>query len=384
MSTKYFSLLTHAGTDKLKKAASSGIKLEITHMAVGDGNGNLPIPDANQSKLVNEKYRAEIDSLTIDPTNHNLIVTEHFIPEGNGNWWVREIGLFDKEGTLIAIGNCGEVYKPESLEQMIRMALPIDDHSLMEWIGLISGIATRQYVRNKIKDHANSRNHPDATLKEKGLVALSNEINSNNETHAATPKAVKTAYELADKAYKLAETVVSTDKYVPVTRKINGKELIHDVKLGASDVNAYNKQETDGLIQPVKVQAEDAMKLAETAKKNAEVAVIQVEKKVPLSRKINGKDLANDIELTASDVNAYSKQETDDLLQPVRVLSEDAMKLAETTNSNATTGIDNATKAINDLTTAVDEMKVALDGKVPLTRKINGKDLVHDVELTAS
>nr|WP_244590649.1 hypothetical protein [Xenorhabdus mauleonii] len=175
----------------------------------------------------------------------------------------------------------------------------------------------------------------------------------------------------AEDAMKLAE------KKVPLTRKINGKELIDDVELTATDVHAYNKQETDNLIQPVKMQAEDAMKLAETAKQSAEDAVKLAEKKVPLTRKINGKELVNDVELTAADIHAYNKQETDNLIQPVKVQAEDAMKLAETANSNATTGIDTATKAIN-------EMKAAIAGKVPLTRKINGKELTNDIELTAS
>ncbi|MDX8000416.1 phage tail protein, partial [Xenorhabdus sp. Reich] len=223
MNTKYFSLLTDAGTDKLKKAVSSGTKLEITHMVVGDGGGSLPTPDSSQSKLINEKHRAEIDALAIDPNNPNQIIAEQIIPEGKGNWWVREIGLLDKDGTLVAIGNCADLYKPESKEQTVRMSLTVNNSNLTGWIsGLLSGLATRKYVRNKIEEHAESRNHPSANLKEKGFVVLSNAVNSDNETQAATPKAIKTTYELANQAYQLANSISSTDKYVPLTRRING------------------------------------------------------------------------------------------------------------------------------------------------------------------
>ncbi|AYA40756.1 hypothetical protein D3790_10155 [Xenorhabdus nematophila] len=369
MNTKYFALLTDSGTDKLEKAALSGTKLEITHMVVGDGGGSLPTPASSQSGLINERHRAEIDALAIVPGNPNQIIAEQIIPEGEGNWWVREIGLLDKDGTLIAVGNCVDLYKAESKEQTVRMSVTVNDSSQTNSInGFISGIATRNYVREKIRAHAESRNHPRATLKEQGFVALSNAVNSNNETQAATPKAIKTTYELADKAYQLATSISSTtkDKYVPLTRKINGKELKNDVALTASDVQAYSKPETDGLIQPVKLQAEEALKQAETANKNAGTAITQAESKVPLIRRINGKELNQDVELTASDVNAYSKAETDSLIQPVRALAEDAMQLAETANKNAGTA---ATQA---------------ESKVPLIRKINGKELTNDVDLAAA
>ncbi|OTA16409.1 tail protein [Xenorhabdus vietnamensis] len=347
MSTKYFALLTHAGTEKLEKAASSGTKLEITHMAVGDGGGSLPTPNASQSALINEKHRAELDALTIAPQKPGQIIAEQVIPEGNGNWWVREMGLFDKDGTLIAVGNCADLYKSESQEQAISMALKVDDNGqAAEWIKeFISGLATRRYVREKIKEHAESRDHPDATLKERGFVALSNAINSDSEAHAATPKAIKTAYELANKAYELATSISSTEKYVPLTRKVNGKELSKDIELVAVDVNAYDKSQTDSLVDEVKTLANKALDLANT--------------KVPLTRKVNGKELVIDVELTALDVDAYSRKETDGLIAPVEAS-------AKTANQNAITALKEA------------------ESKVPLTRKINNKELITDIQLTAA
>ncbi|OTA21601.1 tail protein [Xenorhabdus beddingii] len=352
MSTKYFALLTDAGTNKLEQASSSGNKLEITHMAVGDGGGNLPTPDAGQSKLINEKHRAEIDALTIDPKNPNQIIAEQVLPEGGGDWWVREMGLFDKNGTLIAVGNCADIYKSESQEQAVRMALTVDDDNLTDLIsGLVSSLATRKFVKERIKEHTKSREHPDATLKEKGLIALSNAVNSDSEAHAATPKAVKAAYELARQANELTNqtnetvnSIISTNRYVPSTRKINGKQLSKDIELTAADVRAYDKLQTDSLV-------DEAKKLANTASDTANT-------KVPLARKINGKELVTDITLTALDVNAYSRQDTDRLIETVD-------KSANTANQNAIAALKQA------------------ENNVPQTRKINNKELITDIQLTA-
>ncbi|MCC8381390.1 phage tail protein, partial [Xenorhabdus sp. PB30.3] len=365
MSNKYFALLTDSGANKLENAATSGNKLEITHMAVGDGH--LPTPDANQSQLINEKHRAEIDRLFIDPNNPNQIIVEQIIPETEGNWWIREIGLFDEDNTLIAVGNCAALYKSQMQEQTVRMVLPIGDRNLTGWIAeLISGLATRSYVRGKIRDHAESRNHPDATLKNKGFVILSNAVDSNSEAHAATSKAVKSTHELAQKAYNLADPVNAMKKWVPLTRKINHKELVNDINLNAADVDAYNRTETDALIAPIQQDVVQAMKLADNANQNATSAINSAESKVPLTRKINDKELVNDIRLIAADVDAYNKTETDALISPIQLDAVQAMKLADTANQNATSAINSA------------------ESKVPLTRKINDKELVNDIRLIAA
>ncbi|MCC8379570.1 phage tail protein [Xenorhabdus sp. PB30.3] len=210
MSTKYFALLTKLGADRLANAAALGTKIEITHMAVGDGGGSLPTPDTNQQKLVNEKRRAAINVLSVDPKNTNQIIAEQVIPESEGGWWIREIGLFDKDGVLIAVGNCAETYKPQLQEgsgrtQTIRMVL-IVSHTNAVTLKIDPSVvlATREYadasVAQAIRAHEQSRRHPDATLSEKGFVVLSNAIDSNSETQAATPKAVKVAYDLANTA----------------------------------------------------------------------------------------------------------------------------------------------------------------------------------------
>ncbi|EFB5426920.1 phage tail protein [Escherichia coli] len=203
MSTKFYTLLTDIGAAKLASAAALGVPLKITHMAVGDGGGVLPTPDAKQTALVNEKRRAALNMLYIDPQNSSQIIAEQVIPENEGGWWIREVGLFDESGALIAVGNCPESYKPQLAEgsgrtQTVRMVLitsSTDNITLKIDPAVV--LATRHYVDQQIEIHEQSRRHPSASLTEKGFVRLYSGVESNDETVAATPKAVKIAMDNA-------------------------------------------------------------------------------------------------------------------------------------------------------------------------------------------
>ncbi|MBW3474138.1 phage tail protein [Proteus vulgaris] len=162
MSAKFFALLTVIGANKLAKATALGTTLKITQMAVGDGGGTLPMPSAEQTKLVNEKRRAGINTLFIDPKNTNQIVAEQVIPENEGGYWIREIGLFDDEGSLIAVGNCPETYKPQLQEgsgrtQTIRMILIVSHAESVELkVDPSVVLATREFVDNAIETASKS------------------------------------------------------------------------------------------------------------------------------------------------------------------------------------------------------------------------------------
>lgn len=153
---KYYALLTKLGENLLAQATALGTKLELTQMAVGDGGGKLPTPDTNQTRLIAEKRRAAINTLFIDDNNKNQIVAEQIIPESEGGWWIREIGLFDKAGNLIAVANCPETYKPQLAEgsgrtQSIRMVLIVSHtESVTLKIDPSVVLATREYVDNLI------------------------------------------------------------------------------------------------------------------------------------------------------------------------------------------------------------------------------------------
>lgn len=156
MSAKFYTLLTDIGAAKLANAAALGVPLKITQMAVGDGGGVLPTPSAQQTALVAEKRRAALNMLYIDPQNSSQIIAEQVIPETEGGWWIREVGLFDETGALIAVGNCPESYKPQLAEgsgrtQTVRMVLitsSTDNITLKIDPAVV--LATRKYVDDKV------------------------------------------------------------------------------------------------------------------------------------------------------------------------------------------------------------------------------------------
>ncbi|HDS0010610.1 TPA: phage tail protein [Escherichia coli] len=156
MATKYYAVLTNVGAAKLANATALGVQVEITQMAVGDGNGALPTPNPEQTALVHELRRAPLNTLSIDPNNANQIIAEQVIPEDVGGWWIREIGLFDKDGDMIAVANCAETYKPQLQEgsgrvQVVRMILIVSSTAAVTLkIDPSVVLATRQYVDDQI------------------------------------------------------------------------------------------------------------------------------------------------------------------------------------------------------------------------------------------
>jgi phage-related tail fiber protein len=156
VATKYYALLTNVGAAKLANATALGEQVEITQMAVGDGNGALPTPNPAQTALVHELRRAPLNTLTIDPVNTNQIIAEQVIPEDVGGWWIREIGLYDSDGDMIAIANCAETYKPLLQEgsgrvQVIRVILIVSSTQAVTLkIDPSVVLATRQYVDDQI------------------------------------------------------------------------------------------------------------------------------------------------------------------------------------------------------------------------------------------
>ncbi|WP_230085496.1 phage tail protein [Providencia alcalifaciens] len=284
---RYFALLTTYGEKVLAEASALGTKIELTQMAVGDGGGSLPTPDTQQTRLVNEKRRAAINTLFIDPLNANQIIAEQVIPENEGGWWIREMGLFDKSGMLVAVANCPENYKPLLAEgsgrtQTIRMIL--------------------------IVSHTES-----VTLKIDPTVVL------------ATRKYVDDAIQVLDR--RITELTANDVGAVPITRRVNNKQLNTDITLNAGDVGAYTKAEADTKIADAKKAGTDAQATANAANTAATNANNNANSRVPNTRRVNNKPLSTDITLTAGDVGAYTKAEVDsrsvnlDAIYPVGIVA---------------------------------------------------------------
>ena len=214
MSTKYFALLTHIGAAKLANATATGGHLNITQMAVGDGNGVLPTPSPAQTRLINEQRRGALNALSVDANNSNQIIAEQVIPEADGGWWIREIGLFDADGDLVAIANCPETYKPQLQEgsgriQTVRMILIVSSaESVTLKIDPAVVLATRGYVDDKaieVKAHADTlmRDHITAANPHKQYAPIVSPVftgapkaptptQTANDTQLATTAFVKT------------------------------------------------------------------------------------------------------------------------------------------------------------------------------------------------
>lgn len=192
MTQKYYAIVTNLGAAKIANAAALGTKLNITQMAVGDGSGTLPTPNASQTKLVNEVRRAAINTLSVDEVNASQVIAEQIIPETEGGFWIREMGLFDADGTLIAVCNTPETYKPALQEgsgrtQTVRMilivnstdaiTLKIDPSVVLATRKYVDEniLTVRQYVDDLMAEHATAENpHSQYLLTANALAEIKN------------------------------------------------------------------------------------------------------------------------------------------------------------------------------------------------------------------
>ncbi|PHU92384.1 phage tail protein [Shigella boydii] len=225
---KFKTIITDTGAKKLAQvAAPDGKPVRLTHMAVGDGGGTLPTPDSKQTRLVHEVWRHTVNRVILDATHQNRIIAELVIPPETGGFWIREIGVFDEHGDLIAVGNTAESYKPAVAEgsgraQTFRTILTVSSTATVALtVDNTMVMATVDYVDDKLKEHEQSRRHPDASLTAKGFVQLSSATNSVSETQAATPKAVKAAYDLANAKYTAQDATTAQKGIVQLSSATN-------------------------------------------------------------------------------------------------------------------------------------------------------------------
>ncbi|ULQ21539.1 phage tail protein [Enterobacter hormaechei subsp. xiangfangensis] len=318
MTVKYKTVITKAGAIKLAAATvPNGKKVNFTAMAVGDGGGTLPMPDPNQTKLVKEVWRHALNKISQDKKNKNYVVAELLIPPETGGFWMRELGLYDDTGTLIAVGNMAESYKPALAEgsgraQTVRMVIMVSDIESVELtIDTSTVMATQDYVDDKLAEHEQSRRHPDATLTAKGFTQLSSATDSASESVAATPKAVKAAYDIAKGKYtaqdattaqkgivQLSSATDSTSESVAATPK--AVKAAYDLAKGkytAQDATTAQK----GIVQLSSATDSTSEALAATPKA-VKAANDNANGRVPSGRRINGHALTDDFNISAQDI----------------------------------------------------------------------------------
>ncbi|EDM4548682.1 phage tail protein [Salmonella enterica subsp. enterica serovar Typhimurium] len=199
MDNEFYTLLTDWGMAKIASALADKKQIHLQKIAVGDGGGQYYEPTASQTNLRHEVWHGEMNTLTVAPNNPNWLIAELVLPEDVGGWYVREVGVFDDEGELIAIGKFPESYKPLlpggcGKQVCIRLIMEVSNTTAVTLtVDPSIVLATRDYVDARLDEHEHSTNHPDATLTQKGFTQLSNATDSDDETKAATPKAVKAA-----------------------------------------------------------------------------------------------------------------------------------------------------------------------------------------------
>ncbi|ELD77212.1 phage tail protein [Escherichia coli] len=307
MSKKFKTIITTAGAEKLAAATvPGGKKVNLTAMAVGDGGGTLPEPSAGQTTLINEVWRHALNKISQDNKKKNYIVAELVIPPDVGGFWMRELGLYDDAGALIAVANMAESYKPKLAEgsgraQTCRMVIIVSNVDSVELsIDATTVMATQDYVDDKLAEHEQSRKHPDATLNEKGFVQLSSATDSTSENLAATPKAVKAAYDLASGKYtaqdastaqkgivQLSSATDSSDEGKAATPKaVKAAYDLANGKYTALDASTTQK----GIVRLNSAIDSDAENLAATSKA---VKIAMENANARLAKDRNGGDIPN-------------------------------------------------------------------------------------------
>ncbi|EEB5986767.1 phage tail protein [Salmonella enterica subsp. enterica serovar Typhimurium] len=313
MTVKYYAILTNQGAARLANATMLGSKLNLTQMAVGDANGVLPTPDPAQTKLINQKRIAPLNLLSVDPNNQSQIIAEQIIPENEGGFWIREIGLYDDEGVLIAVANCPETYKPQLQEgsgrtQTIRMILVVTNtEAITLKIDPSVVLATRKYVDDEVLElklyvDDQMRNHiaaqdPHTQYAQKHNPTFTGEPKAptpaagNNTTRIATTEFVQAAVTALingapatlDTLKEIAAAINNDPKFsTTINNVLSGKQPLDET------LTHLSGKDVAGLLAYLGLG--ETINLARNA--------------VPATRRINSKPLTSDITLWASDVGA--------------------------------------------------------------------------------
>ncbi|EBC1602025.1 phage tail protein [Salmonella enterica] len=349
MSAKFYTLLTDIGAAKLASATALGIPLKITHMAVGDGGGVLPTPSAQQTALVAERRRAALNMLYIDPQNNSQIIAEQVIPETEGGWWIREVGLFDETGALIAVGNCPESYKPQLTEgsgrtQTVRMVLitsSTDNITLKIDPAVV--LATRKYVDDKaleLKVYVDdlmakhlAAPDPHSQYAQKDSPTLT------GIPKVPTPAAGNSTKQIANTEFVASSIAAIVDSAPAALDTLNelAAALGNDPNFATTMINALaGKQPLDNTL--TNLSGKDIaglltyLGLGETINlaKNA----------VPATRRVNSKPLTGDITLWASDVGAISADAVGEITDNGTMASANAPGWWKVAVSNSDTVVD--------------------------------------------
>lgn len=271
---QYSAVFTTYGTQQLAKAIANNKPLTATHFAVGDGNGNAVTVSASQERLVNEKYRATISAVSLDPRNNKQVIFELTIPEDIGGFYIREMGVFDANNKLVAYANCPESFKPTLASgsgkvQVMRMillvassnavTLTVDDSVIFVTRGQLTPKTITANSANGFDNTGHSHAIDKASTTKAGIVQLTNDTGLDSENLGLTAKAGKKLAQL------IATVQLALNNYIPNSKKSNAVNSNNNdtVATSAAVKTAYDK----GV--DAKNAADNAQRTANSANNNA-------------------------------------------------------------------------------------------------------------------
>ena len=284
---QYSAVFTTYGTQQLAKAIANNKPLTATHFAVGDGNGNAVTVSANQERLVNEKYRATVSAVSLDPRNNKQVIFELTIPEDIGGFYIREMGVFDANNKLVAYANCPESFKPTLASgsgkvQVMRMillvassnavTLTVDDSVIFVTRGQLTPKDITANSANGFDNTGHSHAIDKASTTKAGIVQLTNDTGLDSENLGLTAKAGKVL------AQGIAALRLALNNYIPNSKKSSrvDSDSTDDVATPKAVKAAYEKAVT-------------AENLAKT-KWTAQAATENTAGILPISHKTDGTD----------------------------------------------------------------------------------------------
>ena len=281
---KYTAIFTTYGTQVLAKAIANNQPLRVTHFAIGDGNGKEVTVSASQERLVNEKHRAAISAVSLDPRNNKQVIFELTIPENVGGFYIREMGVFDANNKLVAYANCPESFKPTLASgsgkvQVMRMillvassnavTLTVDDSVIFVTRGQLTPHTITATSSNGFDQNGHSHEIDKASTTKSGIVQLTNDTGLESENLGLTAKAGKVL------AQGIAALRLALNNYIPLNKRssaINSNSN-ENVATSAAVKIAYDKGiEAKNAADTAQRSANDGINRANNAQQSAEAA----------------------------------------------------------------------------------------------------------------
>ena len=286
---QYTAVFTTYGTQQLAKAIANNNPLTVTHFAVGDGNGNAVTVSASQERLVNEKYRATISAVSLDPRNNKQVVFELTIPENVGGFYIREMGVFDAQNKLIAYANCPESFKPTLASgsgkvQVMRMillvassnavTLTVDDSVIFVTRGQLTPKTITANSANGFDNTGHSHAIDKASTTKAGIVQLTNDTGLDSENLGLTAKAGKKL------AQMIAVVQLALNNYIPLNKRSSSVNSNDENNVATSKAvkTAYDKGiEAKNAADNAQRTANDGVAKANAAQNSADNAQLTAE-----------------------------------------------------------------------------------------------------------